>query len=164
MSEATAMAMGSPVTTVYADESDKINVCCHQCGFFKTVDVSMLKKRSRTLKITCRCGHAFRNRVEFRKAYRKQVKLEGNYVHVNSGMRANMTVEDISRDGIGITVQPHHGFVRGDTMLLSFNLDNARRTRIEKRVKVMSVRDTYIGTLAMESNQYDKDLGFYLMG
>lgn len=164
MSAATIAGQNKTVTTVYADDSDKINVCCHECGFFKTIDVSMLKKSSRTLKIKCRCGHAFRNRVEFRKAYRKQVKLEGNYFHINSGMRASMTVQDISRAGIGISVQPHHGFVPGDTMVLTFNLDNARRTKIEKKVKVMSVRDTYIGTLAMDPTQYDKDLGFYLMG
>jgi hypothetical protein len=28
----------------------------------------------------------------------------------------------------------------------------------------MSVRNTYIGTQSLDASQYDKDLGFYLMG
>ena len=164
MGAASAAEQEHPVTTIYADDSDRVNVCCHECGYFKTIDVSMLKKSSRTLKIKCRCGHTFRNRVEFRKAFRKRVKLEGSYVHLNSGMRASMVVEDISRAGIGISVQAHHGFVPGETMILTFNLDNARRTKIEKKVKIKSVRNTFIGTQYMDGGQFDKDLGFYLMG
>ncbi|MGB5985115.1 MAG: PilZ domain-containing protein [Desulfobacterales bacterium] len=164
MSAALTADQDKPVTTVYADESDRVDVCCHECGFFKTIDVSMLKKSSRTLKIKCRCGHTFRNRVEFRRAFRKRVKLDGTYLHISSGMRASMVVEDISRAGIGISVQPKHGFVPGDTMLLTFNLDNVRRTKIKKKVKIMSVRNTYLGTQSLDASQYDKDLGFYLMG
>jgi len=153
-----------PIPKVYADESDKINVCCHECGYSRSIDVSTLNKKSRTLKIRCRCGNTFRNRVEFRRAYRKQVKLEGSFIHHKSGMRDNMVVKDISRDGIGISVQSHHGFAPGDTMILIFNLDNTPRTRIEKKVRIKSIRGSFIGTQYLDIAHFDKDLGFYLMG
>lgn len=154
-----------PLTTVYADDADQVNVCCHECGFSKDMDVRMLKKSSRILKIKCRCGHTFRNRVEFRKTFRKQVKLAGTYLHIKSGERAGMLVEDISRSGIGISVKSlPPGLAPGDTLMLTFNLDNARRTEIKKKVKIMSVRNTYIGTQSMDASRYDKELGFYLMG
>ena len=164
MSAAGKDATEQPIPKVYADESDMINVCCHACGYSRSIDVKALNKKSRTLKIRCRCGNSFRNRVEFRRAYRKQVKLEGSFLHVQSGMRDNMVVKDISRDGIGISVQTQHGFTAGDTMILTFNLDNIPRTKIEKKVKVRSIRGTFIGTQYLDSAHFDKNLGFYLMG
>jgi len=98
-----------------------------------------------------------------RSYYRKSVTLAGNFANQRNDDFGEMLVEDLSLQGVRfVTLNPHQLRV-GDRVVLSFRLDDAKRTEIRRKAEVRSVQDRHVGAQFLHNASMDKDLGFYLM-
>ena len=163
-------------TTVHVNEQNQITILCNQCGNFRTIDVDFyeLINEPLTINITCnKCGHNFKIFINFRKAYRKTTNLYGICSPINrSGSRntidymkvSKITVENISRTGMGFTLKSPVHIEIGDSLEIKIKLDNKKRTNITKQVIVRQISNNYIGAeFTTPVDERHKDLAFYLM-
>lgn len=154
----------SEAQTVYVQQDNTAVVKCPDCGTARSMNVESFKGRRKPLKLRCKCGSAFRVLLEFRRAYRKETRLNGNYVKLAPKKETGkIMVKNISRLGVGFTTLTQHNLGKGDDVLVTFTLDDANRSEIEKRAVVRVVLDRYIGCEFTDQSQHDKILGFYLM-
>ena len=137
-------------------------IICPACGYAKRIDASKFHNSSNILKAKCKCGKTFKCSIDFRKTYRRTVNLAGEYIIMNNKKRGDMMVEDLSMGGVGFTNMTPHQMETGDILELKFKLDDANRTEIVRKVKIMIIKGQSVGTEFMEKNRYDTELGFYL--
>jgi hypothetical protein len=154
---------GDPVVKFFVDRQNQATVRCPKCGTSKIVDTSKLKDTSKRLRVTCKCGETFKGEFEFRKHYRKTVRLPGRYIHLDSLKRGDMLVVDVSRTGIGFTTATTHGLKVGDHLEVDFTLDDTQRSEIRMKVTVRSVKNIFIGAEHSDTLQNNPAIGFYLM-
>jgi hypothetical protein len=100
--------------------------------------------------------------LEYRKNYRKKVRLAGEYFVQRKDERGEIIIEDISASGIRFASLKPHYISRNDTVELKFTLDNQRRTQIQELVKIVWIIDRNIGAEFINPKSLEKDLGFYL--
>lgn len=74
-----------------------------------------------------------------------------------------MMVENISFSGIGIRSPFVDKIKVGDRIEVSFNLDDARNSTVERIAVVKHVNGHFAGVEFLQDRSYDKLLGFYLM-
>ena len=148
--------------TVYVSKTNKTTVICPICGFVKTFDTTKFKNTHRSLKAKCKCGEVFRLTLEFRKHYRKKVRLHGEYFVQGRDEKGEIIIEDISADGIRFASLRPHYISRSDTVELKFTLDNPMRTEIHALVKIIWIIDRNVGVQYIDPKSLEKDLGFYL--
>lgn len=151
-----------PLYTFYVDVHEQSLVECPHCGLKKTVNAAKFKASNNALKFKCRCGGKFTGFFEFRRYYRKKVDLEGAFENKESGEGGTMYVDSLSLDGVGFKVSGPHRIRQGDILSLRFNLDDAKHTRLERKVRVMSVRDQSVGTQFTRRKEFDPELALYL--
>jgi hypothetical protein len=152
------------IRKVYINEDNTALLVCPHCGTSKNVQVAKYKGRKDPLKVRCTCRSAFHVLFEFRRAYRKQTNLHGDYSKLPACKQwGKMVVKNISLTGIGFSTLTRHNLRKDDELKVKFTLDDKRRSEIEKDVVVRLVEDTYIGCEFTERVQFDKVLGFYLM-
>ena len=120
------------------------------------------KETHKRLKAKCRCGEIFRFALEYRKNYRKKVRLAGEYVVQGKDERGEIIIEDISASGIRFASLKPHYISRNDTVELKFTLDNSIRTQIQELAKIVWIIDRNIGAEYINPKSLEKDLGFYL--
>jgi hypothetical protein len=147
----------------FVDSQNQATIRCPKCGISRTFDAAELKVASTWLKVTCKCGETFRSVIEFRKRYRKHVKLPGKYKHLHSTKRGEMIVVDLSLTGLGFTTSTPHGLEVGDHLEVFFILDNNFRSELRLKVIVRSIKDLSVGAERTDTLLYSEDLGFYLM-
>ena len=140
---------------VYANADQQAAVTCPFCGFSKHVDVSSYRN-------TCKCGRTFRFDLDFRGFFRKSVNLPGVYTNLVNGSQGKITVENLSLRGVGFTCNGPMLIREGDSLEVSFRLDNAQATRIVKRIQARTVEGAYVGGEFCECELHSADLGFYL--
>jgi len=126
----------------------------YRCGEFKNTH--------KRLKAKCRCGEVFRLSLEFRKHYRKKVRLHGEYSVQGKDEKGEIIIEDISASGIRFASLKPHYISRNDTVELKFTLDDPMRTEINNLVKIMWIIDRNVGAQYIDPKSLEKDLGFYL--
>ncbi|MFH0725858.1 MAG: PilZ domain-containing protein [Pseudomonadota bacterium] len=153
---------GDNIYKFFVNNQNLATIRCPKCGVTKTVDATKLKVASTRLKITCKCGETFRSEIEFRKYYRKPVKLPGKYIHLTSPKRGEMIVVDLSMTGLGFKCSSPHGLKPGDRLDVFFKLDNNLRSEIRLKVIVRSVKNLFVGAERTDTALI-QDLGFYLM-
>ena len=147
---------------VYVDYTNQASIICPNCGLAKNKDVKNFRDTHKKLKAKCRCGQVFRFTLEFRKQYRKKVRLAGEYYILGKNEKGEIVIEDISATGIRFeTLKPHY-ISRGDIVELKFNLDNPGRTGIQELVKIVWIIDRSVGAQFNDPKSLEKDLGFYL--
>jgi PilZ domain len=147
---------------VYASATDQVTIICPKCGFARNIDVKKFKNAHSKLKARCRCGEVFRVALDFRKYYRKGVKLPGEYTLKGKKERGEILVEDISMTGVRFsTVRPHH-ISGNDTVELRFTLNNPKKTEIRTPVKIRWIVDHNVGAEFIDLNRFKQDLVFYL--
>lgn len=146
---------------VYVDDTRHITIVCPKCGFSTQIEVTSLMDK-KTLKVKCKCSEIFQFTLEFRKHYRKNVKLPGEYVVQKSGEKGEIMVENLSLGGLQFITLRHHKILTGDVLTLKFTLDNTARAEINRSVRVVWVGDRSVGVQYIESKVFEKDLGFYL--
>ena len=147
---------------VYVDDTNRVKIICPKCGSEKNIDVSNFKDTHKRLKAKCRCGEVFRLTLEFRKHYRKNVRLHGEYFVQGRNEKGEIIIEDISTSGIRFASLKPHNIFRDDIVELKFTLDNPMRTEIRKLVKIIWIIDRKVGVQYIEPKENDTDLGFYM--
>jgi len=147
--------------TVYVYDDDQATIICDKCGFWKNIDTINFKNTKKRVKAKCKCGEVFQFTIEFRKNYRKNVRLSGENIIKGKGEKGEILVKDISMRGIRFeTVKPHK-ISTNDTLEVKFKLDNKKKSEISKKYKVIRVQDRIVAANYSEPYFYDKDLGFY---
>jgi hypothetical protein len=147
---------------VFVSNSGQATITCPICGFTKDIDVKKFKKTQKNPKIKCKCGEIFQVTLEFRKHYRKNVRLPGEYVIKESGQKEDIIIRDLSLGGIRFESLKPHQIMIDDVLEVKFKLDNEMRSEIRKLVTVKWIRDRIVGAQYCYPSQIDKDLGFYM--
>lgn len=155
---------GDGVQKVYVNHEEVGVMKCPACEAVKSANVGALKSGQHVVKVRCNCQKVFTVSLEFRKSYRKETKLAGDYQQLSSGRKVGkLMVVNVSKNGIGAQIIGVNSCRIGDEFLVSFNLDDLHHSLIEKRVVVRLVKQNYIGCEFIDSTANDKALGFYLM-
>lgn len=152
----------APEQKAFVKEGDEATIICPSCSTAKEISVRQFRHRLHMLKIKCRCGHAFRVQLEFRRHYRKPTDLPGSFeLHPRTGGGV-VKVINLSLSGVCFQVKGMHDLKIGQKAVLVFKLDNRKETVLNKRVLIRSVNGGRIGCEFIEDRAFDKDLGFYL--
>ena len=143
---------------------DKAAVVCPHCNMTKIIKVAQFKGHKHCLKLRCSCGKPIVVDLNFRRYYRKQVDLLGLCKPLDPpGHPLAIKIQNISLFGIGFTVTGRAPFKKGTQLLLSFELDDKHRTKLEKKALVVQVEGSYVGcSFLLLQDEMDKALGFYL--
>ena len=152
------------MTAFYVDDDNKATIICPKCGFAKQIDTTNFKNTQKKLKAKCKCGEEFKFTIEFRKNYRKKVKLPGEYRVTESGERGEMIIEDLSLGGVQFVTLGHHRMSTNHTVSLKFKLNNPARTEIERSAKIMWINKNNVGAMFIGPKLFESDLAFYLRG
>jgi hypothetical protein len=129
----------------YVDENNQAIIICQKCGINKNLNVKKFKDTHKRLKAKCRCGEVFRLTLDFRRHYRKNVRLAGEYFAQEKGEKGEILIEDISMTGINFAALKPHNLSIGDTVELKFTLDNSMRTRVQEPVKIVRIAHRNVG-------------------
>ncbi len=151
---------------VHISNNNTATFVCPNCENTSTVDVTKYAKVDRrvVVKVKCRCGYQFSVVLEKRKKYRKETNLPGTFTGLDASIdKGVMTVMNISTTGLKLKLNVSRNFNVGDTLKVEFNLDDKRRTHIQKRVIVQNINDPYIGVAFAPNEMDDPALGFYLL-
>ncbi|MFO7963262.1 MAG: PilZ domain-containing protein [Desulfobacterales bacterium] len=153
----------------FINRDNTATIACSVCNRQQVIDLSKYPDINRTVsvKITCKCGNSWNAILEKRRFYRKAVDLPGRYTAWSSAGRpvaeGTMTVVDISRRGLKMSVHSKEKFNIGDWLTVEFHLDNAPRTLIRRMVTVKSVSGKHLGLAFPEHKHEDPDIGFYML-
>lgn len=148
--------------TVYVDDTNQASIICPECGFSKNVDITNFKSTQKRAKAKCGCGESFRFTFEFRKNFRKSVRLPGEYIVKGSGEKGDVIIRDLSLTGIRFESLTSHQISTNDILEVKFKLDNSVRSEVHKPAKVVWLRDRTVAAHYIETKLFEKDLGFYL--
>lgn len=156
------------IEKVFITSNNTATFVCPQCGNVTTTNVSKFASTDKkiTVKCHCNCGHHFSVSLEKRRQYRKVTNLPGMYYHrmdngdMDKGM---MRVVDISSTGLKLKLNVARNFEIGTLLRVEFELDDRRRTPVNKRVIVRNVKQDLVGTSFAPNEGEDPSLGFYLM-
>ncbi len=147
---------------IYVDDTNQAAIICPKCELEKKIDVTGFKDTHKRLKAKCRCGEIFRFTLEYRKHYRKKVRLPGEYFVQGKDEKGDIIIEDISASGIRFASLKPHYISRNDTVELKFALDNPMKTQIQELVKIRWIIDHNVGAEYIDTKSLEKDLGNYL--
>jgi hypothetical protein len=65
--------------------------------------------------------------------------------------------------GIGFTTLNRNDLAKNDRLMVKIPLDGRKKSKIEKRAVVKWIKGKDIGCSFIETDEYDRVLGFYLM-
>jgi hypothetical protein len=153
--------------TFYVGADSTAVIRCDRCQRSKKIDVSNYSeiKRALRLSIKCGCGHVTTAVLEKRRVFRKETNFEGTYIHYVNGRpkgKGLLAVKDISKNGLKLKIATPDAMAIGDLLKVSFHLDDARRSLIQKRVIIRNIKPSLIGAEFAPTESLDKSLGFYL--
>ncbi|MFH1215127.1 MAG: PilZ domain-containing protein [Pseudomonadota bacterium] len=152
--------------TVQVGKDNSVMLCCPFCGVAKSVSLDKFKDVKHVIIVRCGCNNRFQVHLNFRKNYRKSLTLPGEFMILPSTTEIwrKMIVCDLSRTGMGFEMIDTVVMNKDVELRVRFNLDNNKRTLIDKKVIARFVGDDgFIGCEFVELNLYEKELGFYLM-
>ena len=147
--------------TFYPDADNFIEIKCPECSARKTVDADKYRGKFKIYKIACPCGCHFKCSFEFRRSYRIKVKLAGEYTILDTKKSGEMLVEDLSLQGVGFVNLSSHLLSADQQLDINFRLDDAQRTQIRKKIKIISVNGIKVGAQFIDKTGFEKALGFY---
>ena len=147
---------------VLVGDNNQATVICPKCGFEKKANVTDFKDTQKRLKAKCKCGETFHFTIEFRRQYRYDVGLPGEYIIQGKGEKGEIIIRDLSLSGIRFESFISHQISTDDTLEVTFKLDNPLRKEIRKIVNVIWVNNLIVGAQFSEIKSFAKDLGFYL--
>ncbi|MGA8178431.1 MAG: PilZ domain-containing protein [Desulfobacterales bacterium] len=150
------------MSNFYVDDADQTTVVCPKCGFAKQIDTTKYKGTQKKLKAKCKCGEVFKFTIEYRKYYRKNVRLPGEYHVQESGDQGEIIIDNLSLGGIQFETLKQHRVSQNNILTLKFRLDNTARTEIHRSAKVMWIKGHNIGAEFIDPKLFERDLAFYL--
>ena len=130
---------------VYVDHTNQVKIICPKCRLEKHKIVFKFKDTHKRLKAKCRCGEVFRVTLDFRKHYRKNAQLIGEYFVLTKYEKGKILIEDISKTGIRFSTLKPHNISRNDIVGLKFTLDNPMWMEIHTLVKIIWIVDRTVG-------------------
>ena len=148
--------------TIYTDDTNRVSIICQNCGLEHSIDTTKFNATEKKLEGKCRCEVSYQYNIEFRKRYRKDVRLPGKYSILGKGEKEDIIIRDLSFTGIRFESLTPHQILEDDTLEVTFKLDNHRRSKIRKLVKVIWIRDLIVAANYIETKLYENDLEFYL--
>jgi hypothetical protein len=148
--------------TMYAGATNHVTVICPKCGLKKNINVFKYKDTHKRLKAKCKCGEIFRLSLEFRRFYRKIVRLTGEYFVQEKDEKGEVLIKDISMTGINFEAIKPHYIAKHDTIEVKFTLDNPDKTELDTLVKIMWAKDLNLGGRFIDQGRYKQDLVLYL--
>jgi len=148
---------------IYVGHTNKVTIICPKCGLEKNIIVFKFKDTHKRLKAKCKCGEVFRFTLDFRKYYRKNVQLTGEYFVQGKDEEGEILIEDISKTGIKFATLKPHNFSKNDLAELKFTLDNPMRMEVRTRVKILWIIDRTVGAQFNDPKLLEKDLVVYLI-
>ena len=145
----------------YVKDDNKATIICPKCRSSRTVSVESLRNKQHSIKVRCSCGYAFELQLEFRKHFRKETHLQGDY---NLGTDAGLiSVIDLSVSGACFEVLGPHDIEPGMKGELVFTLDNRKMSILYRKVIIRTVQGRRVGCEFLDSNPPSRELGFYMM-
>jgi hypothetical protein len=147
---------------VYVDENHQARIICPKCGFERKVDAMKFRNTSNMVKAKCKCKETFKFALEYRKHYRKEVRLPGEYIIQKNRKGGEVIIREISLTGIRFESLKPHQISVDDILEVKFTLDNPLRTEINKLAEVIWVNDRIVGVNFIETDLYGQVLGFYM--
>ncbi len=148
--------------TIYADDTNQVSIICPKCKLEQNIDITKFKDTREKLKGKCSCDEPYEYTIEYRKRYREDVRLPGEYSILDKEEKGEIIITDLSMSGIRFECfNPHH-ISKDDVLKVKFKLDVPKRSEIQKLVKVIRVSDRIIGANFMEIKSYKRDLELYL--
>jgi hypothetical protein len=150
------------VNIFWISDHNQSTIICPKCGIDVSIDPKKLKVAQRRQKAECKCGEIFDFTVEYRRQFRKDVRLSGEYSMQEKGQKGEIIVKDLSLSGIRFESLIPHQILPDDTLEVLFRLDNPSKKEIRKTVKAIWVDDRIVGAQYNERDSYEKELAFYL--
>ena len=147
---------------MYAGATNHVTVICPKCGLKKNINVFKYKDTHKRLKAKCKCGEIFRLSLEFRRFYRKIVRLTGEYFAQERDEKGEVLIKDISMTGINFEVSKPHNIAKHDAVEVKFTTDNPDNTELDTLVKIMWTKDLNVGGHFIDQVRYKQDLVLYL--
>ena len=147
---------------MYAGATNHVTVICPKCGLKKNINVFKYKDTHKRLKAKCKCGEIFRLSLEFRRFYRKIVRLTGEYFAQERDEKGEVLIKDISMTGINFEASKPHNIAKHDAVEVKFTLDNPDKTELDTLVKIMWAKDLNVGGHFIDQVRYKQDLVLYL--
>jgi|OpeIllAssembly_1097287.scaffolds.fasta_scaffold10414_4 hypothetical protein len=158
----------------YIGEDNTVTIRCAVCGRKKTIEATEYKTTSRQLPVKCKCGHSFSVSFEWRKSYRKEVALGGEYIKdkgtdqevgtmlVEDIRWGGMVLENLCMGGLAFRTDSKNSLKEGDIIQVKFTLDDVPKSQVTRNVVVKSV-DGRVVRAEFCDNQPGRALMFYLM-
>jgi hypothetical protein len=113
------------------------------------------------LKYKCTCQNSFSLLLERRHAIRKKVNFTG--VLIEKKEKFPITIMDISKYGLKITIPETLLLNQGDKLRVEFNLDNPNSALISKTIRLIKIiSPTTIGCEFTDSDHFG-ELGKYFL-
>ena len=143
------------VETVFVADNNAVFVC-PECNKTRSVDISRYSNinMASVIKCTCDCGCSYHVKLAKRKAARKRSAIIGMYTHIISNVGDNfceeigkgvVTIVDISHSGLLLEFNMKPRFEPGDRIMLEFNIDDAKKTRIKKELILRNIKGNQVG-------------------
>lgn len=151
--------------TVHVQQGNSAAIRCLFCGGLKQASVEKFKNVKHIITTRCSCGKRFEVKLNFRRYYRKEVSLTGEFMILTSNFHewAVMHVRDLSMCGLRMKMSYTPQVQKGDILRVKFSLDGKKPATIAKKVGVMFVDGDTLGCEFMDLALEEKDLGFYLL-
>lgn len=148
---------------IHVGHTNKVKIICPKCGLETKKNVFKFKDTHKKVRAKCKCGEDFRFTLDFRKYFRKNVQLSGEYFVQGKDETGEILIEDISKTGIKFTTLKSHNFSKYDLVELKFSLDDPTRMKIRTRVKILWVTDRNVGSKFNDPKLLERDLGLYMI-
>ena len=134
------------------DAAGTSTVECPYCGQRKRIRIPRIDSRESDVKIKtkCTCGKSFFLAFDKRRHSRKNTNLTGGYLHLRREYRGLVTIKSVSKSGVGIELNSERAMLKNDKVLLRFNLDDERKSYIEKQAKIKRSEGLKFGLEFME--------------
>ena len=153
--------------TVFVNEENMALIHCPHCDSIKQVPVSKFKGTKHSLKVKCSCSEVFQVDLNFRKNFRKKTELKGicYKLSAHKSSEEECQIVNLSFRGVGIKFFKESNFVKDDELVVSFILDDTKKTAVKRKLQVLHAEGSYIGGkfIDFEGDNLDKNIGFYLM-
>ena len=152
---------------VYLTSNNKAAFICPQCGNATLADVSKYAHLNQRITINCRCKckHQFKVTLEKRHYYRKKTNLPGKFSYRQPNGELDiglMRVVNISFSGAKLQLDVARSFREGESLKISFHLDDKQNTFYEREVIVFHINHNLVGVAFVQDREEDPYLGYYL--
>lgn len=143
---------------IFLDENNHATFICPKCSKTWSKDLSGFKDPNKRIQLKCKCpcGNTFPVVQERRKGLRRVVTVTGAYFHNQRAIRGLITIKNISKSGVGLVLSTKQSINKGDKLQLKFNLDNSKKSFIDKEGVVKKIDGDFVGVQFVDENWGDE--------